>query len=184
MIRSIVFLFFLFQVAWVNKLTAQHAKWASHGIRKIETRTTELKDSAFTSRTVELINRKGKVLESWEWGKEEKLLKHTVNKYSKWVFESKIYDKNDSLKIREYVLYDKKGREIERKTNQLRENLIRKTIISYDKWGNKTSELLFINDKIEKQRLYFYNNEGILERQITKNADGKIVFEKTFQLTR
>lgn len=164
--------------------SAQHARWASHGYRKVETIIVDQKDSRNSGRQIEVLNRKGKVTESWEYDYKDSLTRHTVNSISRNFIQTHVYDGRGSIISIETSKFDNKGREIERYLYDLKPEIKRITAVTYDKWGNKIREMIYKNEKLEKERIFLYNNEGLLEKQISKTAEGKIIYEKTIRFLR
>lgn len=177
-ILSIVFLLICIHAS------AQQKKWASRGYRKIDTKVIDYNDPEKNGRLEELIDRKGNVLESWEWNEKDRLTKHIINSYSKRKFQSTVYAGNDSIRSVEIIEYDQKGRKVRQFVSDKRKGKEEELIIEYDKWGNKILERLLKNNKLSLVKAFSYNNEGLLIKQINTDADGKIIYEKTFQYSK
>lgn len=181
--RLTLIICFVLLVAGLN-VSAQQKRWARHGYRKVETKTVDHDDPEKSGRLVELISRKGKVLESWEWNENNRLSKHTVNTYSKRKFERCIYARNDSLRSREIIEYDRKGRKIRQFFSDIRKGKDKETLTEFDKWGNKVTERIYKNGKLSLIKLYTYNKEGLLEKQVHTDGAGKIIYEKNYHFSR
>jgi len=161
-------------------VSAQQKKWASHGYRKVETKVIDNNDPEKNSRLTEVIDRKGRILELWEWNEKDQLTKHIVNVYTKRKFQSSTYAGNDSLKSVEIIEYDQKGRKVRQYFSDRKKGKEEEILSEFDKWGNKVQERIFKNNVLTFIRKYFYNTEGLLEKQIHSDAQGKIIYEKTF----
>jgi len=157
---------------------SQQKKWASHGYRKIETKITDLNDPEKNGRQVEIIDRKGRTLELWEWNEKDRISKHVINTYTPKKFESRIYSGNDSLKSTELIEYDDRGRKIRQWISDKRKNKEEEVQIEYDKWGNKVKERVLKNNQVGIIRTYQYNKEGLLEKLVHTDAEGKVLYEK------
>jgi hypothetical protein len=164
--------------------SAQQKKWASRGYRKVDTKVIDYNDPEKNGRLTELIDRKGNVLESWEWNEKDRLVKHVVSNYTKRKFQSTVYSGNDSIRSVEIIDYDQKGRKIRQFFSDKRKGKEEEVIIEYDKWGNKILERLLKNNKLSLVKAFSYNSEGLLIKQINTDADGKITYEKTFQYSK
>ena len=164
--------------------SAQQKKWASHGYLKVETKVIDHNDPEKSGRYVERIDRKGKVLESWEWNEKDRLTKHIINNYSKRKFRSAVYSGNDSLRSIEIVEYDKKGRKVRQFISDKRKEKDEEILTDYDKWGNKVQERIFKNNILSITKNFSYNKENLLLKQIHVDVEGKIIYEKTYQYSK
>ncbi len=174
-------LFFLFLSVHAD---AQQKKWAHRGYRKVETKILDHDEPEKSGRTIECIDRKGNVIESWEWNENDRLTKHIINIYSKRKLESTVYSGNDSIRSIEIIEYDRKGRKVRQLVSDKKKGKDEEMLIDYDKWGNKIKELIFKNNKLSLTKTFFYNNENLLEKQVHINAEGKIIYEKTYQYSK
>lgn len=184
MTNKIFILLFSLLCIFCYQTQSQHRKVAEHGFRKTETRVVDHNDSDNSRKTLEKFNRRGKVTESWEWNYEGVLKEHIVYQYEGRKMISKVFKSNDSLALIETVEYDKKGREIKKTVNDNVNGKYEETVIEFDKWGNKIKEVITKNNQVIKVREFFYNKEGLLVRQITKNGEGKITYEKYLQYSK
>lgn len=182
--NKVSFFIFLFFLLTCIHVSAQQKRWAARGYRKVETKVVDHDEPDKSGRIIERIDKRGNVLESWEWNEKDRLIKHIVNIYSKNKFQSTVFSGNDSIRSLEIIEYDKKGRKIRQFSSDKRKAKDEETRTDYDKWGNKIQERLFKNDKLVLTKTFSYNNENLLEKQVHVNADGIIIFEKTYQYSK
>lgn len=152
-----------------------------HRIQHTETHVSDYKDPENSRIVIEKNDRKGRVI--------EKIILDTNNrKQERFVYE---YEKNsksilkfnakDTLIHRTNWKYDYKHRVVKYEEIKIQKNQSESIVTSYNKWGEKESENFYKNLVLIKVRSYQYNDEGLPILQITKDANGKILYEKSIQ---
>lgn len=182
--NKIGFLVLTLNALFIGQCFGQYKQRARHQYLHTETTIDDIKDPENSRKIIEIIDKKGRLLQYKEFNENGKKIKDLQYQYLKKEKTCYHLDAKDSIKYSEHWQYDRKNRVIEYTHIDRKKNITEKTITHYNKWGEKESEHLYKNDILIKKRTFIYDQQGMLIEQKTENPEGKILYHKQLNFSK
>ncbi|MEN9334132.1 MAG: hypothetical protein RLY35_1312 [Bacteroidota bacterium] len=157
---------------------AQRKKAIQRGYTTTETVIQDIKNPENSRRTVEVSDKKGRLIHVQEFNNLGKRTKDIATQYGR--LDKSIITKNalDSIIVVEHFSYNKQKQLINHETIRKGGAQKERLQIEYNKWGQKIKETVSKNEKVVKTRNFIYNKEGLLLEQNTIGSDGQMQYQK------
>lgn len=159
--------------------SAQQRVYKQHGVRKVETKITNIRKPERSFVLSQTFDKKGNLIEEIKIENTDKVVEHLIYTYEKKKKTIVKKDNAGNVIYKEVNIKNKDGKTIEFSSENFLKHTKESRTYEYDKWGKLTVEVwLDDENKVERTKKYFYNSEGLLIQQISLDNKNVIIFQK------